>query len=54
MYDMNAEVQLWTKAGHLKINLGKKVDVRTFDGLIAQAVAGVEKFFITQYLQFLK
>ncbi|WP_411843903.1 PH domain-containing protein [Salinicoccus sp. HZC-1] len=38
MFDINAEVELWTKVGHFKINLGKKVDVRSFDRLIAQAV----------------
>lgn len=38
VFDINAEVELWTKVGHFKINLGKKVDVRSFDRLIAQAV----------------
>lgn len=33
--DLSAEVELWTKAGHIKIKLGKKVDVRVFDKLIA-------------------
>ncbi|MFC3419880.1 PH domain-containing protein [Salinicoccus hispanicus] len=38
MFDMNAEVELWTKVGHIKVNLGKKVDIRRFDRLIAEAV----------------
>jgi hypothetical protein len=32
--DFNAEVELWTKAGHIKVNLKKGVDVRKFDKLI--------------------
>ena len=38
MLDFNAEVELWTRAGHLKINLKKGVDIRKFDNLIASAV----------------
>lgn len=38
MLDFNAEVELWTRAGHLKINLKKGVDIRKFDYLIASAV----------------
>ncbi|WP_020008084.1 PH domain-containing protein [Salinicoccus albus] len=38
MFDISAEVELWTKVGHFKINLGRKVDVRAFDRLIASAV----------------
>lgn len=33
--DFNSEVELWTKSGHLKINLNKGVDIRKFDTLIA-------------------
>lgn len=36
--DFNAEVELWTRAGHIKINLQKGVDIRKFDRLIANAV----------------
>lgn len=36
--DLSAEVELWTKAGHIKIKLGKKVDVRVFDKLIANLI----------------
>ncbi|MCC5894152.1 MAG: PH domain-containing protein [Alkalibacterium sp.] len=38
MLDFNAEVELWTRAGHLKINLKKGVDIRKFDKLIATAL----------------
>jgi hypothetical protein len=36
--DFNAEVELWTRAGHIKINLQKGVDIRKIDKLIANAV----------------
>ena len=38
LLDFNAEVELWTKAGHIKINLQKGVDIRKFDKLIAEAL----------------
>lgn len=36
--DFNAEVELWTRAGHIKINLKKGIDIRRFDRLIAEAI----------------
>lgn len=33
--DVNAEVELWTRAGHIKVNLKKGVDIRKFDKLIS-------------------
>ncbi|WP_127531370.1 PH domain-containing protein [Paenibacillus kobensis] len=36
--DFNAEVELWTRAGHIKVKLQKGVDVRKFDMLIANAL----------------
>jgi hypothetical protein len=36
--DFNAEIELWTRAGHIKIKLGKGIDVRRLDKLIAQVV----------------
>ena len=36
--DINAEVELWTRAVHIKVNLKKGVDIRKFDKLIAQAI----------------
>lgn len=36
--DYNAEIELWTKAGNIKVNLNKGIDVRRFDKLIARAL----------------
>lgn len=38
LFDINAEVELWTRAGHIKVNLKKGVDIRKFDKLIANAI----------------
>lgn len=38
--DFNAEMELWTRAGHIKIKLGRGIDVRRLDSLIAYAVLG--------------
>lgn len=37
-FDVNAELELWTRAGHIKINLDKKIDIRKLDRLIAECV----------------
>jgi len=37
-FDLNAELELWTKTGHFKLNLNKKVDVRKLDKIIAEAI----------------
>ena len=39
-FDVSSEIELWTRAGHIKIKLDKKVDVRRLDALIAWAVLG--------------
>ena len=39
-FDLDAELELWTRAGHIKIKVGKKVDVRRLDMLIANSVIG--------------
>ena len=36
--DWNSEIELWTRAGHIKVKLAKGVDVRRLDTLIAWAV----------------
>lgn len=36
--DVNAEIELWTRAGHIKINLKRGVDIRKIDSLIAAFV----------------
>jgi hypothetical protein len=38
MIDLNSEVELWTRAGHLKIKLSKGIDVRKFDILISNCI----------------
>ena len=38
MLDRDAEVELWTRAGHIKVKLAKGIDVRRIDSLIAWAV----------------
>ena len=38
MVDFNAEVQLWTRMGSIKIKLRKGIDVRKFDILLANAI----------------
>lgn len=40
LLDFNAEIELWTKAGHIKIKVGKGADIRRLDCLIAEAVLG--------------
>ena len=37
LLDLSAEVELWTKAGHIKVKLNKNCDVPKFDALIANA-----------------
>ncbi|MCB4208433.1 PH domain-containing protein [Arthrobacter sp. UM1] len=36
--DLNAELELWTRAGRMKIKVGKGVDVRRLDQLIAHVL----------------
>ena len=36
--DLNAEIELWTRAGQIKIAVGKHIDVRRLDLLFANAV----------------
>ena len=38
--DFNAELELWTRAGHIKIKVGKAIDIRKLDMLIANVVLG--------------
>jgi hypothetical protein len=38
IFNVNSEIELWTKAGHIKVNLHKGLDVRRLDKLIADAV----------------
>ncbi len=36
--DRDGELELWTRAGHIKVKLQKKLDIRRLDQLIAWAV----------------
>jgi hypothetical protein len=38
MLDRDAELELWTRAGQIKVKLHKKLDIRRLDQLIAWAV----------------
>lgn len=38
MLDRDGEMEMWTRAGHIKIKLNKKIDVRRLDQLITWAV----------------
>ena len=38
LLEFTAEIELWTRAGHIKLQLDKKIDVRQFDKLIAECV----------------
>lgn len=38
VFDLNAELELWTRAGHIKIKLGKGADIRRIDSLVGWAV----------------
>lgn len=38
MLDRDAELELWTRAGHIKVKLHKRLDIRRLDKLIAWAV----------------
>lgn len=38
MFDVNAELELWTKAGHFKINLDPACDIREFDRILGEAI----------------
>ncbi|WP_080792714.1 PH domain-containing protein [Corynebacterium pacaense] len=38
--DFTSELELWTRAGHIKIKLGRGVDIRRLDLLISYAVFG--------------
>ena len=38
LLDPTAELELWTRSGHIKINLGKGVDVRRLDLLLSGLV----------------
>lgn len=38
MLDLNAEIQIWTRAGNFKLNLKKGIDIRKLDKIIGQHI----------------
>jgi hypothetical protein len=42
VFNFNSELELWTKAGRIKVNLSKGLDIRRLDNLIGQAVMHAE------------
>jgi hypothetical protein len=40
MLNFNSELELWTKAGHIKVNLNKGLDIRKLDRLISDEILG--------------
>ena len=38
LLDINSEVELWTKAGHIKLSLKKGIDIRKFDNILASEI----------------
>lgn len=40
LLDLNAELELWTKAGHFKIKVSSKCNVREFDDILSNAILG--------------
>lgn len=39
-FDLDTELELWTKAGHFKLKLSSKCDVREFDRILGNAILG--------------
>lgn len=38
MFDINAELELWTKAGHFKLKVNSKCDIREFEAVLGKAI----------------
>lgn len=38
LFDLTAEVELWTRAGHIKISLSADCDVRKIDKILAESI----------------
>lgn len=37
-FDLDTELELWTKAGHFKLKLSPKCDIREFDKILGEAI----------------
>ncbi len=40
LFDINTELELWTKAGHFKLKLHPSCDIREFDKILGRAILG--------------
>ena len=38
LFDINSELELWTKAGHFKLRLNPSCDIREFDRILGKAI----------------
>lgn len=38
LFDINAELELWTKAGHFKLRVNPKCDIREFEAVLSKAI----------------
>lgn len=38
IFDANAELELWTKAGHMKLKVSPKCDIREFEEILGKAI----------------
>ena len=38
LFDVNAELELWTKAGHMKLKVSPKCDIREFEEILGRAI----------------
>ena len=37
-FDLDTELDLWTKAGHFKLKLSSKCDIREFDSILGSGI----------------
>ena len=40
LLDMNADLELWTKAGHFKLKVNSQCDIREFDRILSKEILG--------------
>lgn len=38
LFDVNSELELWTRVGHFKISVNRKCDIREFDKILATSI----------------
>lgn len=38
LFDLNAELELWTKTGHFKLKVNSNCDIREFDRILGNAI----------------